>query len=169
MIRFQQRVLLIAALLVIPGIVRAGETDLIAYMEMSGHYDAIRLALLADSTEGLVEHATALQQKAGSLLETFSAAQAGVPEAAASDTEATLREIEAKASSLAATRDLVSAREDFFTLTQPMARYRKLTGDQRTVVAYCSMAQKAWIQPEGEIGNPYLGQEMPGCGEVISN
>jgi hypothetical protein len=169
MIKLHQRVLLIAALLVIPGIVRAGETDLTVYMEMSGHYDAIRLGLLADSTEGLAEHATALQQKAGSLLETFSAAKAGVPEAEASDTEATLQEIEAKAASLAATDDLVAAREDFFALTKPMARYRKLTSDDSTVVAYCSMAQKAWIQPEGDIGNPYLGQEMPTCGEVISN
>jgi hypothetical protein len=29
------------------------------------------------------------------------------------------------------------------------------------------MAQKAWIQPKGEIGNPYLGQEMPKCGDVV--
>ncbi len=169
MIKFCQRVLLIAVLLLIPGVVRAGQTDLSAYMEMSGHYDAIRLALLADSTAGLAENATALQQQVNRLLEGFSAVKVGVPEADAIDTEATLREIEARASSLAATGDLVSAREDFFALTQPMARYRMLTGDHRTVVAYCSMAQKAWIQPEGEIGNPYLGQEMPKCGEVISN
>jgi len=165
----RQRVLIVVALLLISGIVRAGETDLSAYMEMSGHYDAVRLALLADSTAGVAENATALQQQVDSLLEGFTAVKVGVPEADATDAESTLREIEARASSLAATGDLVSAREEFFALTKPMARYRKLTGDHRTVVAYCSMAQKAWIQPEGEIGNPYLGQEMPKCGEVIAN
>ncbi len=42
-----------------------------------------------------------------------------------------------------------------------------MAGIEGTTVVFCPMAKKAWIQPEGEIGNPYLGQEMPTCGEVV--
>jgi hypothetical protein len=81
--------------------------------------------------------------------------------------EATLEEIRSAASSLSSAENLASTRGDYFALTKPMARYRYLTGHQDTVIAYCPMAQKAWIQPKGEIGNPYLGQEMPKCGDVV--
>jgi hypothetical protein len=31
------------------------------------------------------------------------------------------------------------------------------------------MHKKSWLQPAGdEIGNPYAGQSMPKCGEVVS-
>lgn len=159
--------LLIVGLLMIPGVVRSGETDPAAYLEMSIHYEAIRLALLEDSVEDMAEHARAIHQQAGSLLEDLSAESAGVSADQVADYEAALRDMESAASNLSAAGSLASAREGFFTLTKPMARFRKLTGDKDTVVAYCPMAQKAWIQREGEIGNPYLGQEMPKCGEVV--
>lgn len=38
------------------------------------------------------------------------------------------------------------------------------------VVAFCPMADEgkgaSWVQPKGEIHNPYLGTEMLNCGEV---
>ena len=157
----------IICLLLIPGALRAAETDGSVYQDMSSHYEAIRLALLGDSLEGVNEHASAIFKQATELTDGFSPAKAGVPESQAGDVEVALREIQSAASSLAAAGDLVSAREDLFALTKPMARYRKSSGTSGTVVAYCSMAQKAWIQPEGEIGNPYIGQKMPKCGEIV--
>ena len=159
--------LLMAGLLLIPGIVGAEQSNGSMYQEMSSHYEAIRLALLGDSLEGVNEHATAIFEQATEQTEGFSPAKAGVPESQAGDVEVAFREIQSAASSLAAAGDLVSAREDFFALTKPMARYRKSSGTGGTVVAYCSMAQKAWVQPEGEIGNPYMGQKMPRCGEIV--
>jgi len=159
--------LLVAGLLMIPGDVGAEEADSTADMEMLNHYEAIRLALLEDSTESVAEHGKALQEKAKNLLVDFKAVSAAVPEEDAATHKATLLEIESAASGLSTAQDLTSAREGLFVLTEPMAKYRKLTGDQSTVVAYCPMAEKAWIQPVGEIGNPYLGQEMPKCGEVV--
>ena len=47
--------LLIVGLLMIPGVVRAGEADPTAYLGVSIHYEAIRLALLGDSMEGVAE------------------------------------------------------------------------------------------------------------------
>jgi len=159
--------LLIISLSLIPAALRATESDGSVYQDMSSHYEAIRLALLGDSLEGVNEHATAIFEQATELTEGFSPAKAGVPESQAGDVEVAFREIQSAASSLAAAGDLVSAREDFFALTKPMARYRKSSGTGGTVVAYCSMAQKAWVQPEGEIGNPYMGQKMPRCGEIV--
>jgi len=159
--------LLIIGLLLIPGFVGAEEADSHPYMKMSSHYEEIRLALLGDSIQGVAEHGQAIQDLAAGLLEDFEAAKTGVPEVEVAVLEAALLEIESAASNLSTADGLASAREDLFVLTGPMARYRKLRDDQSTVVAYCPMAQKAWIQPEGEIGNPYLGQEMPKCGEMV--
>jgi hypothetical protein len=44
----------------------------------------------------------------------------------------------------------------------------KMVGGKGTIVAFCSMTKKSWLQPKGEIGNPYYGKSMPRCGEVVS-
>lgn len=163
---YQLSGLLIASLLMIPGVVGAKEAP-IAYMEMSSQYEAIRMALLGDSTEGVAEHAKAIQDLATSQLEDFDAARTSVPDQDTGTFKVALQEIQTAATDLSSAGSLASAREQFFALTKPMARYRKLSGDQGSVVAYCPMAQKAWIQPEGEIGNPYMGQKMPKCGDIV--
>lgn len=157
----------IVGLLMIPGLILAEEKGSTHYMEMASHYEAIRLALLADSTGDVTEHAQAIEQKASSLRKNISAELAGVSAHDLEECVSALEKIEASAIKLAESSDLESPREGLFELTKPMAKYRKLTGDQNTIVAYCPMAQKAWIQPDSEIGNPYLGQEMPTCGEVV--
>jgi hypothetical protein len=157
--------LLMAALLLAPAFLAAAETP--AYEAMAEHYEAIRLALLGDSLDGVNVHAAAIEELAGNLVDDFSPENAGVAEAEVGKLEVALREIGVAASTLSSAGDLAAARDDFFSLTKPMARYRKLTGSTGTVVAYCSMAQKAWIQPEGELGNPYMGQKMPRCGEIV--
>lgn len=114
-----------------------------------GHYEAIRKALLADSLAGVAGHAAAIQKQAQSA-------------------PGTLRqEIAAAAGKLAAAKDLKTAREAFYGLSKPMVRWREAAGSKSTVVAYCSMNKKSWLQPAGEIGNPYYGKEMPRCGEVV--
>ena len=157
---------MIVGLLMIPGVLRSAEATS-PYVEMATHYEAIRLVLLADSVDDMTEHAKAIEDLAEVLLENFDTASSSVPDEESATLEAALEEIRSAASDLAATDSLASAREHFFALTRPMARYRKLSGDRSSIVAYCSMAQKAWIQPEGEIGNPYMGQQMPKCGEVV--
>jgi hypothetical protein len=145
----------------------AGAVGSVPFAELSGHYEAIRLTLLEDSKSGVAEHARQLSEAAANLREDLAADRAGDQ---ADDRDAfveALAEIEASAARLAESADLEAAREELFVLTRPMAKYRKLTGDQTTIVAYCSMAQKAWIQPQGELGNPYMGQRMPRCGEVV--
>ena len=48
-----------------------------------------------------------------------------------------------------------------------MIVYRNATSEEpRPVVAYCSMAKHSWLQPKGEIENPYFDASMRACGEV---
>jgi hypothetical protein len=59
-------------------------------------------------------------------------------------------------------------RAAFGSLSKALVRYRQLVPDPAPVVVFCSMAQEVWLQPEGEIGNPYYGQSMARCGDVVS-
>jgi hypothetical protein len=75
--------------------------------------------------------------------------------------------IASRAAAVAQATDLERARHAFAELTDAMIVYRKTTKEQpRPVVAYCSMAKQSWLQPRGEIGNPYLDASMRACGEV---
>ena len=161
------RTLWVSGWLLLPGLLMADREGQTPYREMSEHYEAVRLALLADSMEGVVDRGKALEDTASKLQQNLSAELAGVSAENLDALAGALEEIEVSALQLAQSSDLTAAREALFELTKPMARYRKLAGDQETVVAYCSMAQKAWIQPEGELGNPYYGHEMPTCGEIV--
>ena len=137
------------------------------YGELLGHYDAIRLALLADALAEVPAAASKLADTASNLGEDLSPEVAGVAAEDFETLEPVLKEIAFLAQRLGQATDLDTARQELFLLTRPMARYRRLVGDDETIVAYCSMAQKAWIQPDGELGNPYMGQSMPRCGEVV--
>jgi hypothetical protein len=139
------------------------------YREIAGHYEEIRLALLGDTLDGVVENAAAIRNRADELAQSFDADRAGVEAERAEDAKALLPEIVAAAEGLANSGDLGAARAEYFELSKPIGRYRKLAGTEGSIVVYCPMAKKAWIQPEGEIGNPYMGKGMPRCGEVIAD
>jgi hypothetical protein len=133
-----------------------------------GHYEAVRQALLADRTAGVTGHAAAIEKAARDLSAGFMAERAGVPAAKAADTKALLPQVAASAARLAAAKNLEAARAAFGDLSKPLVRWREMATGPRPAVVYCSMVKKAWLQPAGEIGNPYYGKEMPGCGEIVS-
>ena len=143
----------------------AGETN--AFEDAMSHYEAIRIALLNDSTDGVDEHARGMEERIATLAEELTYEKAGVPESVLAEFDELLPELATAVGEVAEAGDLEQAREALFALSKPLGRYRKLAGTDGTVVAYCPMAQKAWIQPEGELGNPYMGQAMPHCGRVI--
>jgi hypothetical protein len=145
----------------------ADETN--AFWEISEHYEAIRLALVKDTMTDVAEHAEAIEHRMHQLAEEFDALAAGVPAEKSGEGEALVPEISSAAARLAGSEDLNQAREALFELSKPLGRYRKLAGIEGSMVVYCSMAKKAWIQPPGEIGNPYLGQDMSTCGEMIAD
>jgi len=122
------------------------------YSTVLGHYETIRLDLVQDKTEHVAESAQAI------LAAIVEAAENGEqPDA--------LPKMRTAAENLAAAGDLKAARTAFFELTEPLLEYRKVVAPEAASrVAYCPMADKSWIQPDGEIGNPFYGQSMATCG-----
>ncbi len=144
-----------------------GDSDSSAFTTILGHYEGIRQALLADETEGVAVHAKAIGVTAQALEKEFSAEKAGVKPDLAKEARDLLHTISQAAAELAGAIDLEAARQALYPLSKTLVRYRKLATGELPAVAYCPMAKKSWLQPSGEIGNPYLGQQMPTCGEIV--
>jgi len=155
----------IAALLglaVAPGVAAADH----AFTGIASQYELIRQALIQDSTEGVKEHALAIQFAASRLSRDFSAADAGVAEKDAAAVRELLPEIIERAGRLAAAEGLTAVRAELAELTKPLVRYHALVQGSRPIVAYCPMEKKSWLQPDEAIGNPYA-PSMLRCGEVV--
>lgn len=140
-----------------------------SFDQLLGDYEAIRLALASDSMEGVAAHSQSLGHHAEAHLKHLTAHGGhSSGEDSMKMTEA-LEAISGAAATLETAEDLSAARPALFELTKPMVQVRNLVGDESTLVAFCPMAKKSWLQPTGDLGNPYLGQEMPSCGEVVSD
>lgn len=138
-----------------------------AFAEISGHYEAIRQALIQDSDAGVTEHARAIEAVALRLSTDFSAAAAGVADSDAQTVREVLPEVIDCARNLAAAAGVAGARADFANLTKPLVRYHALVQGARPMVVYCPMERKSWLQPDGPVGNPYA-PSMLRCGEVVA-
>ncbi len=159
----------LAALVAAPTLAIGGQNgQTSAFATMTGHYEAIRQALLHDTTKDIAAHAKAIAAEAAALSARFDVARASVPAEKQVECTALLPEVERTANALADAADLESARAAFGDLSKPMVRYREMAGGERPMVVYCPMVKKSWLQPDGDIGNPYFGQKMARCGEVIS-
>ena len=156
--------------LVAASVVPAAETEESnTYLDVSKHYEAMRLALVEDSLAGVREHAAGIEESVELRLGDLQADLAGVAPDQLEECRALLPEIAAAAGKVASGADLDAVRAAFFELSKPLGRYRKLAGDLESRVMFCPMAKKAWIQPGDEVGNPYLGAEMPTCGQIIAD
>ena len=65
---------------------------------------------------------------------------------------------------IAKSQSLDQARAAFAKLSD--AAVKLASGQPGYHVAHCSMANKDWVQTSTTIGNPYLGKDMAGCGEI---
>jgi hypothetical protein len=140
-----------------------------AFREILTHYEVIRLALVSDVMTDVRQRAEAIASRVEGLAKEFDAQDAGVLEEKSAQCKALLPELSSAATQVAEAENIDQAREALFGLSKPMGRYRKMAGIEGSMVVFCSMAKKAWIQPHGEIGNPYMGQKMSTCGEVIAD
>jgi Cu(I)/Ag(I) efflux system membrane fusion protein len=77
-------------------------------------------------------------------------------------------EVATQADALAQAKDLKSAREAFKPLSTSLIKYLADNRAGKGVYheAYCPMAKASWLQTGKDIRNPYLGKEMPDCGEL---
>jgi hypothetical protein len=76
--------------------------------------------------------------------------------------------IVAAARAIERAKDLEAAREAFGPLSEAVIAAGKAQGwkDIDARLAFCPMANKSWLQKDGEIRNPYYGSQMLTCGEI---
>jgi hypothetical protein len=132
---------------------------------LAEHYEAIRQSLLHDSMDGVSRHGSQLAAAARSLDRDFTPAKAGVPAANAGEARELLGRVAAAADGIGRAKDLESARDAFTTLSERMISLAGLAGADLSV-GYCPMAKASWLQPDGKVGNPYMGQKMATCGTL---
>jgi len=145
----------------------AGAVDSAFHAAMD-HYEAIRQALVQDQLGGIADHAGALAEMAAALPGKFTAPAPGRGSEPLSECLALMPAVRLAAVSLEGADTLAEAREAFSALSKPMIRWRDMAaGEHRPVVVHCPMVDDSWLQPAGEIGNPYKGQAMARCGEVV--
>ena len=116
-------------------------------LEAFSHYEGIRIALSADSTNGIAEHARMLAPLAATL------AGAGAKTAA---------------ERLATAKTLGDARTHFGELSTalvPKFQGANIPGAHAFV---CAMKKKPWMQKGETIANPYYGKAMAACGSPLS-
>jgi Cu(I)/Ag(I) efflux system membrane protein CusA/SilA len=77
-------------------------------------------------------------------------------------------EIAAQAHAVAEAGDIEKARQAFAVLSEATISYRATADENpKPQVVYCSMAKHSWLQPKGQITNPYYADPaMRSCGEV---
>lgn len=109
-------------------------------------YELVRQSLLKEDLAAAQKHAAALA------IDAKAAKQPTVTEFA---------------QSLAKSRDLAAARRSFGVLSDEMIKLRNATKGARPSVYYCPMVKKSWLQPKGQVGNPY-DSVMAVCGELKS-
>ena len=111
-----------------------------------GKYESVRQALLSDD-------ANAVRARAADLAK------------AAADSEQDA--VASNAQRVANAGGLEAERTAFADLSDAMIRYRAGSSEEpKPVVVYCSMAKRSWLQPKGEISNPYYDASMRSCGEI---
>lgn len=138
-----------------------------AFAEILEHYEAVRLALLSDSLDGVADHGREIEGIFEDLDGNWNPERAGVSVEKAEEAKALLPALSQAASQLAKVADIEAARTAFYEFSKPLVRFRAMATGDLPVVAYCPMAKRSWLQPEGELGNPYYGQSMATCGEVV--
>ena len=168
----QSLAFLLVLVLVILGAPAAAEESS-AFDRILASYEPIRLALVQDTVDGIEAPARDILVAIESLSSDYGAENAGVDAEHAATVEDLLGDLAVAAEALVAAGDLTSARDAFYDLSKPLVRYRAaIVASGRAegslpVVAFCSMARRSWLQPAGTIGNPYHGQTMAECGEIV--
>lgn len=112
------------------------------FQRMLSNYESIRQALLHDKVAEAASQIRKLSQVlAADATEEFLTLLPAIRDASDPLSEATT---------------ISDARETLGELSEAMVQYQRLVKDPVTVVAFCPMVRKTWIQPISEIGNPLL-------------
>ncbi|HEX8255004.1 MAG TPA: hypothetical protein VF846_17820 [Thermoanaerobaculia bacterium] len=84
---------------------------------------------------------------------------------AADARKAKLPTVAKEADAVAKSADLAKARVAFAAVSESMIKLQSATKGARPAVYACPMIKKSWLQPKGQVGNPY-DASMPMCGTL---
>lgn len=167
LIRNSPLALLLFAASLVASAAFAADAESTAFDQVTERYEAVRLALTNDTTDGISEQGKRIEAILEQLSTEWSPEAAGVRTDMTEDVRNLLPELSEAAAALSAATSLDAARDAFYDLSKPLVRWSKAADGDKPIVAYCSMTKRSWLQPEGELGNPYYGQSMLRCGEVV--
>jgi hypothetical protein len=125
---------------------------------------AIALPALADSTQLFTRYEGVRQ---GFLKTSLKDVQKNAKALAADARKAKQDAIAREADAVAKSPDIDKARAAFATLSDSMIALQKKTEGARPAVYSCPMVRKSWLQPKGQVGNPY-DSAMVMCGALKS-
>lgn len=167
LIRNSHFALLLFASTLVASTAFAADAESTAFDQLTERYEAVRLALTNDTTDGVSEQGKEIEAILEQLSTEWSPGAAGVRDDMAEDVQSLLPDLSEAAAALSAATSLDDARDAFYDLSKPLVRWSRAADGDKPIVAYCPMVKRSWLQPEGELGNPYYGQSMLRCGEVV--
>ena len=124
-------------------------------------YDAVRLALTADRLPAAKKEAAKLRTAAEAEAAWAKTATGRGPELVKPFTS-----VAAAAAKIERASSITDARKAFGESSEAMRAAVKIAERDDFLVVYCPMVKLHWLQPKGEIRNPY-GAAMPNCGRVV--
>ena len=66
-------------------------------------------------------------------------------------------------------KTLEELRAGFRDLSRPVVIWAGLSKPTGLAIFYCPVSNATWVQPEGDVKNPYHGSKMHGCGQAVAN
>ncbi|MHB0972419.1 MAG: hypothetical protein ACYC60_21945 [Thermoanaerobaculia bacterium] len=128
---------------------------------MQQPYDSVRLALTANSLPAAKKEAAKLRTAAEAEAAWAKTAAGRGPEFAKPFTN-----VAAAAARIERASSVIQARKAFGEGSEALRTALRIAERDDFLVVYCPMVKLHWLQPKGEIRNPY-GSAMPNCGRVV--
>ncbi|GEM_PF-5803825 len=124
-------------------------------------YDAVRIALTDDHlsivrTEGSKLRAAAQAEAVWARTATGRGPELVIP----------WTNVAVAAAKIEKAATITDARKAFGEASEGIRSAMTIAGRDDLLVAYCPMVKLRWIQPRGELRNPY-GSRMPNCGQIV--
>lgn len=124
-------------------------------------YLKVQKSLAADSTTGVQSAAASIAAQAAKL------DASTVTGEHATHYKSVPGKLRLAAGNLAKAKNIEAARKVMKELSKPMAMWGTMSKPAGVDVVFCPMAKASWLQPAGDVKNPYHGSSMLSCGELV--
>jgi hypothetical protein len=163
MIRKLALAVLLLFVLPIGGADNPGKCPACSFSAVQQPYDALRLALTAERLPAARKEATKLRTAAEAEVAWAKTARGRGPELAKPFTG-----VAAAAAKIEKTNSMTDARKAFGESSDALRIAMAIAERDDLLVVWCPTAKLHWLQPRGEIRNPY-GAALPNCGRVVKS